>query len=210
MTQSYELGTITTASAAYLTDQLNKNLESLRTNFAAGVEPSSPAPLTGQLWSDTASGWLKMRDAAGTGWVKVARLGADQVLQLSSEAWAGALSASKTEFIGCAPRLGTVRRLVLVSDTLTASSSGNEWQVQLRKYPASNPAAPVDLFSATVGTFTALAGVGGGAELAANAALSFTPDQNADLADLDVLELIVTKVGTATDITNFRAIIEVD
>tara|TARA_R110002095_G_scaffold55543_1_gene47835 strand:+ start:378 stop:1010 length:633 start_codon:yes stop_codon:yes gene_type:complete len=210
MTQSYQLGTITTASAAYLTDQLNSNQESLRTNFSGGSEPTTPAPLTGQFWCDTSAGWLKMRDAAGTGWVKVARLSADHVLQLSSEAWAGALSASKTDYIGCAPRLGTVRRLVLVSDTLTASSSGNEWQVQVKKYPASAPGTPVDLFSATVGTFTALGGVGGGVEFAANAALAFTPDQNASLADLDVLELVVTKVGSATDITNFRAFIEVE
>lgn len=210
MTQTFQLGASTTDAASYLTDQLNGNLEALRTNFSGGSAPSSPAPLTGQFWVDTSAGWLKMRDAAGTAWVKVARLSVDQVLQLSSEAWAGGLSASKTDFIGSAPRTGTVRRLVLISDTLTASSSGVEWQVQLRKYPASAPGSPVDLFSATVGTFTALPGVGGGDDFVANAALVFTPDQNANLADLDLLELVLTKVGSATSIVNFRAVVEVD
>lgn len=208
MTQSFQLGATSTFANAYMTGQLNENLETLRSNFSGSSAPSAPVP--GQLWADTSEGWLKMRNASDSAWLKVARLAADNVLQLACEGWAGALTASKTGFIGSSPRLGTVRRLIVVSDTLTASSSGNEWQFMLRKYPAANPAAPVDMFSSAAGTFTNVAGVGGGAEILANAAIALTPDQNMTVADLDQLELVVTEVGTATDITNFRAFVEIE
>lgn len=210
MTQNYVLAALTDYANGYLAGQLNNNLEALRTCFSGGSEPTTPTPLPGQLWADTSAGLLKMRNAAGTGWVKVARLAADQVLQLSSDGWAGSLSASKTAWLGSCPRLGTVRRLVLVSDTATTSSSGNEYTFQLRKYPAATPGSPVDLFSAAAGTFTNVAGVGGGSDFVANAAVVLTPDQNATVADLDQLELVVVAAGTVTTIADFRAIVEVE
>ena len=208
MTQNYALAAPTDYANGYLAGQLNENLEALRTNFAGSAEPPGISP--GQLWSDVASGWLMARNPAGTASVRVARLAVNQVLQLAAEGWSGSLSAGKADWIGSCPRIGTVKRLVLVSDVATTSSSGNEFQFQLRKYPAASPGVPVDLFSAPAGTFTSVGGVGGGADFVANGAIVLTPDQNASVQDLDQLMLVVTVTGSVTTITNFRALVEVE
>jgi len=185
-------------------------LESLRSNFSGSSAPASPAPVTGQFWVDTASGYLKMRDAAGSAWITVAPLSGGITKMLALDTLVASLSATNTTKVGIADRAGTVKRLILLCETASTSSSGNEWQPMLKKYPNSAPGSPVNLFSGTVGTFTALGGVGGGVEFAANKALVFTPNQNATLADLDVLELVITKAGTATTLTNFRAIVTME
>jgi hypothetical protein len=40
--------------------------------------------------------------------------------------------------------------------------------------------------------------------------LAFTPNQNATLSADDVLELVMTKAGTATTLVNFLAWVEVE
>jgi hypothetical protein len=183
--------------------------EALRTCHSGASSPAST--VAHMLWADTSSNWLKIRNAGNSAWLKVAPLGYDAVQQLSSEGWAATLSASKTDWIGQASRPGTVKRLVLFSAAGSTSSSGNEVRVQLVKYPFSAPGSPVNLFSANVGTFTALGGVGGGVEFVANKAIAFTPNQNATLAELDLLELVVTYVGAPTaTLTRFRAHVEVE
>jgi hypothetical protein len=184
-------------------------LEALRTCHSGASEPASK--VAHMLWADTATGWLKIRNAANTAWLKVAPLAYDQVQQLGSEGWAGTLSASKTAFIGQASRPGTVKRLVLFSSAGSTSSSGNEVRVQVAKYPFATPASPVNLISANVGTFTALGGVGGGVEHVADKALVYTPNQNLTFAELDLFKLVVTYVGAPTaTLTDFRAHLEVE
>jgi hypothetical protein len=184
-------------------------LESLRTQFSGAAAPSNP--IAGQLWLDTSTSppMLKQRDDTNSVWYERGFVGSDLRHQLVADGLTGSLSATTTAYAGSARGPGKVKRLVLLSDTASTSSSGNEWQVGLSKCPAASPGSPVELFSGTVGTFTALGGVGGGAEFVADAAYVLTPDQNLSLADLDVLKVTMTKVGTATTLTNFRAVVEV-
>lgn len=207
MAQDYALPEPSDSLAVAVATKVSGSLEALATLFAGSTSPSSP--FAGQPWHDTANGILFLRDGANTAWIPVLRLGAAYAEQLSVDGWdVASLSATRTAKLGVCRRAGTVKRLVLLCETASTSSSGNEWQVQVKRYPNSAPGSPVNLFSAAVGTFTALAGVGGGAEFVAHQALVFTPNQNAAAADLDVLELVLTRVGSATTLANFRAFVE--
>lgn len=209
MSQAYVMPIASTdfLNAAMVTAIPNA-FEALRSLFSGASEPS--AKIAYQLWADTTSGYLKIRNAANTDWVKLAPLALGVSAQVSLDTLVASLSATTTTKVGIAPRAGTVKRLILLAETASTSSSGNEWQPMLKKYPNSAPGSPVNLFSGTVGTFTALGGVGGGVEFVAHKALVFTPNQNQSLADLDVLELVITKAGTATTLTNFRAVVELE
>jgi hypothetical protein len=210
MSQAYQLPTENDHPVVAVRDLVGGSIEAVRTAFSGATEPSMRVPY--QLWADTTSGFLKIRNAANTAWVKVAPLATAITVQLAVENWfvaSLAATRSATKLALC-PRAGTIKRLVLLCETASTSSSGNEWQPVLAKRPNSAPATPVNLFSGAVGTFTALGGVGGGAEFVAHQALVFTPNQNATVADLDVLELTMTKVGSATTLANFRAFVEME
>jgi hypothetical protein len=185
-------------------------LEALRNNFAGATAPATPTALACQFWADTANGWLMVRNVGASAWIKAFRLNADHVLQLPSQWDVASLSATTTKKIGAVPRAGTIKRLVLLCETASTSSSGNEWQPMLRKRTVAAPGSTVDLFTATVGTFTVLSGVGGGVEFVAHKVLAYTPNQNASVAQDDVLELVMTKAGTATTLVNFSAWVELE
>lgn len=211
MSQTFQLPTTLDDVNQGSTVLLPACLESLRSSFSGATAPTSPAPVPGQLWADVASGYLKVRNVANSAWVPLAPLSANAVLQMPT-LWdtVASLSATQTQKVGAAPRAGTCKRLLLLCDTASASSSGNEWQPMLRKRTAAAPGTPVDLFTAAVGTFTALGGVGGGAEFVAHQVLEFVANQNQALAKDDVLELVMTKLGTATTLTNVRAWVEIE
>jgi hypothetical protein len=146
---------------------------------------------------------LKIRNAANNGWVKLAPLALDHVIDVpGSQFNVASLSATTTAKLGAVTRAGTVLKLIILCDTASTSSSGNEWQPMLRKRTNAVPGTPVNLFSGTVGTFTVLSGVGGGVEFTAYKVLEFTANQNATVAVGDVLELVMTKAGTATTLVN--------
>lgn len=185
-------------------------LSALRTCFSGATEPS-PAEAY-QLWADTTSGFLKIRNAANNGWIKVAPLAAD-INEALPSLFGVVSSMSATTGptkIAIAPRAGTIKRIVLLCETASTSSSGNEWTFAVQKRPASAPGTPAALFSATVGTFTALGGVGGGAETVAHGVYVLLPNQNATVAQGDVLEITITKVGSATTLANVRVQVEME
>lgn len=170
-------------------------LETLRTLWAGASEPSETAAY--QMIAHTTPGLLKIRDASDTSFVVPGFARHTAALRV------GALSATQTVRLLASEKAFVVSRLVLISDTATTSSSGNEWQFGLR-----NVTGAVELFSGTVGTFTALGGVGGGAEMAIDTAYILTPDQNTSIAINDVIRLTLTKVGAATNLTDLTAILE--
>jgi len=208
MSQTYALPALTDYANQALATGIPNALEALRSSFSGSAAPSSPSPVAGQIWADTTTGYLKVRNLANSAWVVIARLSTSLLLQLATDGQASVSATLTTKFNGYALP-GTVSRLILLCETASTSSSGNEWRMQLKKYPNSAPGSPVDLISATVGTFTALGGVGGGAEFVAHKAYVLTPNQNLTLAELDVLELVLTKAGTATTLVNFRAFVEI-
>lgn len=208
MAQNWHLPFVGTQKANQaLKTLLAESMESVRTLHSGATEPTSKVAY--MWWADTTTMLLKQRNSANTDWIVRGRLDGSIRTQLAVEGWAGSLSATKTDRIGFAPFACTVLRLVISSTNDSTSSSGNEWQMQLVKRPNAAPASPVNLFSGTVGTFTALGGVGGGAEIVAHQAYVLTPNQNATLLDLDSLELTMTKVGTGTTLNGFRAHVEV-
>jgi hypothetical protein len=150
--------------------------------------------VAGMAWEDTTTGLLKLRNSANSDWVVVAPLTKDWAAS-SVLVPLGALSATKTFRIYAARLACKIERVALLSDTATASSAAGttEWQFGLQNATTTN-----QLFSGTVGTGTALSGVGGGAELAVNTTYPLVPNQNAALAANAALLFTVTKVGSPT------------
>lgn len=176
------------SQAAVQTDIPNM-LETLRTLFSGTSDPS--ATVAYMLFADTTNGQLKMRNAGDSAFDILGALNKDHARRREPAFERLALSASSNGFICCPHYAGKLKKIVLVCDTASSSSSGNEWQFALKKNTST------DLFSGTVGTFTALGGVGGG-ELAVDTAYALTPDQNDSIAIDDVLEFQFLKVGTVT------------
>lgn len=211
MTQAYSMPPLGTDFVnAVLKGPIPDAFEALRTCFAGATEPSAKTPY--QFWADTTSGFLKIRNAANSAWVKVAQLASDTTLQLPTlfDTIASLSATSGPHKVGAAPHAGTIKALHILCETASTSSSGNEWQFTLNKRTNATPGSTVALFSGTVGTFTALGGVGGGAETVAHQVYVLTPNQNATVAAKDVLELTLTKVGTGTTLANVRAWIEME
>jgi hypothetical protein len=180
------------------------NFASLRSNFSGSSAPSSTTPY--MLWADTGTGWLKIRNAADSAWLKVAPLATDFVLPLPGTQFnIASLSATTTARLGAVPRAGNVLGVKIVCDTASTSSGGNEWQVSLKKRTAATPGSTVNLFTATVGTFTSLSGVYTGGDLVAFKVATFLANQNSTVVVDDALELTMTKVGTATTLVNAMA-----
>lgn len=182
--------------------KLPAQLEALRTLFSGASAPS--ATVARMLWADTTTGLLKQRNAADSGWDVVARLQADWTEHSVMIGELASLSASRKLYLP-PQRVGwAVRRIVVVSDTASTSSSGNEWRFTLKNITQASAA----LFSGTVGNFTALGGVGGGAEFVANSAFALTPNQNNTLAANDVLEFELVKAGTVTTLARVAVFAE--
>lgn len=214
MTQTYQLPALNDSRVQAISVKLPGALEALRSNFSGATAPAAPnsaTPVPCQWWADTSEGWMKMRNQADSAWLKVFPLTAGSVTQLPCEVSIASLSATTTAKLGAVARACTVKRLILLCETASTSSSGNEWQPMLRKRTNAAPGTTVNLFSGTVGTFTALVGVRSPAtEFVAHQVLALTPNQNATMAADDVLELVMTKAGTATTLTNFLAWVEVE
>ena len=209
MAQDFSLPVGTARLNVAIKTKIADSLEALRTLHSGTTEPS--LMVANMLWIDTAAIpiVLKLRNAANAAWVSLWSLTDEPYTQLEATGHAGTLSATKTDFVGTVPRSCTVSRIVLLSSNASSSSAGNEWQLQLTKYPTASPGSGVTLISAACGTETALGGVGGGSEFVADQGLVFTPNQNATCADRDCLELTLTKVGSATTLNNIRAFIEI-
>ena len=174
-------------------------LESLRTLHNGTDLPTETAPR--MLAVREADGLIYQRNAGDSAWYVLGCAG--RIGRHSVRAEFLSLSATAVRRL-VAPMGGMiVERLVLISDTLSSSSSGNEWQVDVY-----NATQAVSLFSGVVGTYSSTPGIGGGAELAVDVAWPLTPDQNLALAPNDVLRVAMTAVGTVTPIGELTAVIE--
>lgn len=174
-----------------LTSYVPNALKTLRSLHSGATEPSEMVAY--MLWADTTTGLLKIRNAANSAWIIYGSLSGSATPRLTASERVN-LSAS-TEIFMPPPLIDvTLSRIVLLSQTTTSSSSGNEWQFVLN-----NLTQATTLFSATVGTFTTLGGVGGG-EITLHVPYLLTPDQNNAIDAGDVIELEINKVGAATTI----------
>ena len=191
MSQDYKSSfALTENPHGILTTDVPNNFEALRSLFSGASAPLSPIQY--QLWADTTTGLLKQYN--GSTWKVICGLNVPASRIDACDHFASLSATAQVSFF-TAVEAAQILDISLISDTATSSSSGNEWQWMLR-----NVTQGEDLFSATVGTFTALGGVGGG-ELAVETAYKLAVDQNGDLAAGDVLRFTATKVGAATAIT---------
>lgn len=186
-------------SGQQVLSDVSSALSSMLTQLSGTSAPSSP--VTGQRYWNTTDKCVYRWN--GSSWVREAPANADA----STFEWAkeiGTLSATTTVWMP-PPRTGvTLSQVLIVSDTGSTSSSGNEWQAQVR-----NRTAATNLISATVGTYTYLASVspagassnGVGTEIAANTAWILTLNQNQTVNADAALDVVLTKVGSATSLT---------
>jgi len=208
MAQSFDLPVGTDRLNIAIKTKIADSLEALRTLHSGTSAPTST--IASMLWMDTSATppILKVRDTSNAAWINVMSIGAAPTRRLSGSPIAS-LSGTSSIWLGPVTYACTAVRLLVFGETASTSSSGNEWQFQVKKYPHASPGSPVDLINGTVGTHTTLSGVGGGTEFVADKVLVFTPDQNLTMTDKDVLELVVTEAGTATTLVNFHAYLEI-
>lgn len=190
---------ITSISGATILQQLSDRLESVNCGWSGVSAPANP--VIGQRFVDTDDKCVFRWN--GSVWVRERPLYADA----SAFEWfkeVGTLSATTTVWMPSPRTNVTVAELVIVSDTGSTSSSGNEWQVQVR-----NRTTGLNLISAAVGTYTYLASVspagasgnGLGTEITANTAWIITLNQNTAVGANAALDVVLTKSGTATSLT---------
>lgn len=168
--------------------------ESLRTLFSGATAPSSPAAY--QFWADTTSKTLKQRNAANSAWIELLPLGDSVRMQVPFRTL-GALAAETLQLP--AAMASRIEKVILVPSgaTVTSVAATKEWTFLLKNQTTGN-----NLFSATPSTATAVGGVGGGAELAANAAYNLAANQNQVVAAGDVLRFTIGAVGAPTAVAD--------
>lgn len=201
MSQNFSVPAALDKASVALQTKVPGSLDALLTIHSGSSEPANPAAY--MLWCDTGVSpvVVRQRNGANNAWLVRWTVEANSRQHIGQVSW-GDLSASKTAFAGMSMRTATVKRIVILCGAATTSTPGNEWAFQLKKYPNAAPGSPVDLFASPPGT--------DGAEMVADQAYVLTPDQNATLADLDSLELVVTATGTVTTLLDFRAFIEIE
>lgn len=202
MSQLWTMPAGTTILSTAIKTNLVNALQSLRSQFAGSSAPSSTEAY--MLWLDTSgtTNTLKQRNAADSAWLTVGVFGKDVGKSRQHVGEFASVAATFSTFVAPPHEGGKIKQIVLVATTASSSSSGNEWTFGLQ-----NLTGAAALFSATVGTFTALGGVGGG-EITANQVYTLIPDQNDDVSADDVLEFTMTKVGTVTTLVRLAIFIE--
>lgn len=189
MSQQYAMPPAGTDKAGTVLKTVIPNaLDALLTEFSGATAPTTTYAY--MRWLDTANGWLKRRNAGNTAWDILGPITGLARSEFRVEFLAVSATTRK-RVLSVAQGFYVERITLLAAAATTGSSSGNEWKVRVYNETAAN-----DLFSAQPGTFTAVGGVGGGAELAANTPFVLTPNQNDTLSAGDVLSLELTKVGT--------------
>jgi len=201
MAQSWTASITGTAKNALKT-LLPNNDEALRTLHSGSAEPSSMVAY--MLWADTTTALLKQRNAGNSAWVVLAPL-LGNAGRFPVRIALGTVNATGTTNVLMMPCKGTVLRVGLWSDTTsTGSSTGaTEYTFQI-----TNATTSVNMFSASVGTGTTLGGVGGG-EITANTPYWLVPNQNANFAEGDRINFVITKTGAPTSLTTVQLVLDV-
>lgn len=196
MAQAFVLPDANTTLQANIETRIAGSLTALQTCFSGATAPTPTVAY--MLWADTTTGTLKQRDGSNAAWWIISPLGADYTYQTN---YLGAtVSATVTYALRFAPAskfIVTAATVISTAATVGSVAGVTEWQFALL-----NQTTALNLFSATVGTGTACAGVGGGAEIAANTAYTLTANQNQTMAANDVLRLTLTRVGAPTNLTD--------
>lgn len=179
--------------ATAVVTRIPEALEALRSQFSGSAFPANPVAF--QRFAHTGDKLIYERNAANSAWLVVGPLGGNAG-RVVVPMRLGALAAGTYRLL-VAPAPLRIVRVGLLASVGVAASSGNEWRWRLR-----NQTTGVELFSGTVGTFTVLSGVGGGA-LTADTVHWLTPNQNQTLLEGAALQLIVEQQGSPTAVADF-------
>ena len=171
------------ALATAILTKIENRLSSLRSLFSGGSEPSSPVAY--QLWADTANNVLKMRNGVNSAWVTVGALNNPNHLVLP-QVRLGDISSAGDHFILQVPGDLSVEDILLASSAGVTANDSNYWSFQVRNLTQS-----LDLLSSPQTTQAT-----GGTAITADTPYSITPDQNADVANGDLLELQISSTGS--------------
>ena len=183
----------TTLKAAVTTNTPDA-LRSLQSMFSGSGAPT--ATVAYMQYVDTADGLVKQRNAGDSGSVVVAPALHD-LGQRTVIVSVGALSASTNIYIGSPHQKSwKVLRVRVISDTASTGSDGsNNWEFQVR-----NKTQTEDMLSTATST--------NGSEIAADTPFDVVTDQNETAAVDDVLELQITKTGSATTLARVSIQVE--
>lgn len=193
MSQTYNLPIVGTDIVSIaLKTTISDGFEAVRTDFSGTVEPVPKVAY--QKWADTTTGLLKRRDSGNTQWDVIGLLNGENA-QVVTTLKLIDFSATDDQLIVAPRGAALVQAVTILSEVTTGHSSGNEFEFKL-----TNVTDTLELFSATVGTFTTLGGVGGGV-ITLDVAYRLTPDQNATVGADDVLKFTWTKVGAPANVT---------
>lgn len=183
----------TDSLAAAVVTRIPDALEALRSQFSGSAFPANPVAF--QRFAHTGDKLIYERNAANSAWLVVGPLGGNAG-RVVVPMRLGALAAGTNRLL-VAPAPLRIVRVGLLASASVAASSGNEWTFRVR-----NQTTGVELFSGTVGTFTTLSGVGGGA-LTADTVHWLTPNQNHSLLEGAALQFIVAQVGSPAAVADF-------
>lgn len=186
------------SSATAIVTRIPEALEALRTQFSGSSFPTNPVPH--QRFAHTVDKLIYERNSANTDWLVVGPLGGNSGRVVVAHRL-GALAAGTFRAM-VAPAPLRIVRVGLMPSANVAASSGNEWRWRLR-----NQTTGVELFSGTVGTFTVLAGVGGGA-LTADTVHWLVANQNQNVLEGAALQFIVEQTGSPAAVADFSLTID--
>lgn len=215
--------------------KLNDSIDAAVTMFAGTSAPGTT--FAGQLWHDTSSNILYLRNQADSGWIELL---ADTTATAGGlvKAAAGAFTtAAPTSAIAASTSTHLVRKNELDAAiyscvaTLEGIANGGE-NYHIYAAPDAHVVSSIKIISDTttsgsdgsnnyafvirnVTQGNDLYSVSGGkttngAEITADTVWDVTVDQNLTLAAGDVLELQITENGTATDLTSAKLICQVN
>lgn len=165
-------------------------LEALRTVHSGATAPSQTVAY--MLWADTSAGVLKQRNSANSAWVTLGTLTQrhDWIVQMHELGSIG--GSSETELL-VAPCDMTIDKLRVISNVTTEGSDGsNCYGVQVV-----NLTQTLNLLANELTTENN--------EITADTAWDVTPDQNADIAAGDVIQVLFNVNGTGPQTTDLSA-----
>lgn len=169
----------------------------MSSRFPNGVEANivaDPESIGTSELANLAVTTAKIADGNVTG----AKLSTPANTRVVAVAIGGVADSGEDNHIFVAPSACTITDVRLVSDTATTSSDGsNNYTFQVV-----NKTQTENLLASAVSTNSN--------EIAADTSFAITPDQNATIADGDVLELTIAENGTATDLSSAKVTIFVE
>lgn len=205
MSQTY---TLLLAAGTLQTDRttINNMLEALRSSFSGSADPSSPAPVAGQLFFDTDDNKLYCYDNTGTPVKRqIATVSSSVGLQQSQSDIANNttaypyIAATGTVRVMSTLHAITITAISLVSDAAVATDAANYYTFAVQN-GGTGGAGTTAICSQTTNS-------AGGAAITANTSYSLGTISNANIAANEQIKIVITKTLVPTALATARVYI---